>query len=182
MGTSEKIVYTFIVIYLMLMIMSRTEKSAAERRFSSEELPQVQIKAFEDTKPVLEALRSHSTSAIGVAGFCYGGKVAVELAKCGLVQAGVLLHPSFVTEDDMKEVNVPLAILGAENDHVSCPPKLVKRFKEILTARKIPNFTKIFPGVAHGWTLRYNLTDTKAVKAAEKAHLDMLHWFIKYVR
>ncbi|XP_073066114.1 endo-1,3;1,4-beta-D-glucanase-like [Primulina eburnea] len=284
MGTTERIVYTFILIYLMLMIIARTEKSAAERRLLPEELHQIQsdhaklgpkcsenppllnggsgggsvlemgglqcyvsgpsdsklaivlasdiygytapnlrkladkvaasgfyavvpdffhgdpfdptnpnktkpvwmaqhdpIKAFEDTKPVLEALRGRGTSAIGVAGFCYGGKVAVELVKCGIVQAGVLLHPSLVTEDDMKEVNLPLAILGAENDHVSCPPKLVKRFKEILSSKKIPNFAKIFPGVAHGWTLRYNLTDKKAVKAADKAHLDMLNWLIKYV-
>lgn len=26
----------------------------------------------------------------------------MELAKCGLIQAGVLLHPSFVTVDDIK--------------------------------------------------------------------------------
>lgn len=40
---------------------------------------------------------------------------------------------------------------------------------------------KIFPGVAHGWTTRYNAEDESAVKSAEEAHLDMLNWFTKYV-
>ena len=41
---------------------------------------------------------------------------------------------------------------------------------------------KIFPGVAHGWTVRYNVDDEAAVKNAEEAHQDMLNWFIKHVK
>ncbi|KAK6120095.1 hypothetical protein DH2020_046225 [Rehmannia glutinosa] len=138
-------------------------------------------KAFEDAKPVIEALKSKGISAIGAAGFCYGAKVVVELAKSGLIQAGVLLHPSFVTLDDVKEVKAPLAILGAEVDKLS-PPELVKKFEEILLSKsEVGSFVKIFPGVAHGWTVRYKLDDEKAVKSAEEAHQDMLNWFTKYV-
>ncbi|KAI3460858.1 hypothetical protein Pfo_017521 [Paulownia fortunei] len=139
-------------------------------------------KAFEDAKPVIEALKSKGISAIGAAGFCYGAKVVVELAKSGLIQAGVLLHPSFVTLDDIKEVKAPLAILGAEIDKLS-PPELVKKFEEILSSKsEVASFVKIFPGVAHGWTVRYKLDDEKAVKSAEEAHQDMLNWFIKCVK
>ncbi|KAF7813741.1 endo-1,3-1,4-beta-D-glucanase-like isoform X2 [Senna tora] len=35
----------------------------------------------------------------------------------------------------------------------------------------------MFPGAAHGWTVRYNEDDPEAVKAAEEAHQDMLNWF-----
>ncbi|KAL2556819.1 alpha/beta-hydrolase superfamily protein [Forsythia ovata] len=138
-------------------------------------------KAFEDAKPVLVALRSKGISAIGAAGFCYGAKVVVELAKCGLIQAGVLLHPTFVTMDDIKEVMAPMAVLGAEVDKIS-PPELVKQFEEILSSKpEVDGFVKIFPGVAHGWSVRYRMGDEMAVKCAEEAHQDMLNWFIKYV-
>jgi len=139
-------------------------------------------KAFEDSKPVIEALRSKGISAVGAAGFCYGAKVVVELVKSGLIEAGVFLHPSFVTLDDIKEVKVPLAILGAEIDNLS-PPEVVKQFEEVLSSKtEVPSFVRIFGGVAHGWTVRYNVEDEKAVKAAEEAHQDMLNWFIKYVK
>ncbi|KAL0458061.1 UNVERIFIED_CONTAM: 1,4-beta-D-glucanase [Sesamum latifolium] len=141
-----------------------------------------QAKACEDAKPVIEALKSKGISAIGAAGFCYGAKVVVELAKSGLIQAGVLLHPSFVTEDDIKEAKAPLAILAAEIDNFT-PSDLVRKFEEILSSKpEVANFVKIFPGVVHGWTMRYKLDDEKAVKSAEEAHEDMLNWFIKYVK
>ena len=44
------------------------------------------------------------------------------------------------------------------------------------------SYVKIFPGVAHGWTVRYNVDDESAVKSSEEAHLDMLNWFTKYVK
>jgi hypothetical protein len=34
--------------------------------------------------------------------FLFSAKVVTELAKSGLVQAAVLLHPSFVSVDDIK--------------------------------------------------------------------------------
>jgi carboxymethylenebutenolidase len=44
------------------------------------------------------------------------------------------------------------------------------------------SFVKIFPGVAHGWTVRYIVEDNSAVKSAEEAHLGMLNWFTKHVK
>ncbi|KAL5541692.1 hypothetical protein UlMin_009402 [Ulmus minor] len=138
-------------------------------------------KGFEDAKPVIEDLKSKGFSAIGAAGFCWGAKVVVELAKINSIQAAVLLHPSLCSLDDIKEVKVPISILGAETDQIS-PPELVKQFDEALSAKsEIDSFVKIFPGVAHGWTVRYNVEDEAAVKSAEEAHLDLLNWFTKYV-
>ncbi|GKV41031.1 hypothetical protein SLEP1_g48612 [Rubroshorea leprosula] len=36
--------------------------------------------------------------------------------KSEYIQAAVLLHPSFVTVDDIKEIKAPIAVLGAEMD------------------------------------------------------------------
>ncbi|XP_072976100.1 endo-1,3;1,4-beta-D-glucanase-like [Typha angustifolia] len=138
-------------------------------------------KGFENAKKVIEDLNSKGISAIGAAGFCWGAKVAAELAKTDYVRAAVMLHPSLVTVDDIKEIKCHLSILGAEIDHIS-PPEVVKQFEEILSAKsEVDSFVKIFPKVAHGWTVRYDVNDEGAVKIAEEAHQDMLAWFIKYV-
>ncbi|CAH9051639.1 unnamed protein product [Cuscuta epithymum] len=139
-------------------------------------------KGFEDTKSVIAALKSKGISSIGAAGYCWGAKVVVQLAASDFIQAAVLSHPSFVTVDDIKQVKMPIAILGAENDSMS-PPELIKQFGEILSSKsEVDSFVKIFPGVAHGWTVRYNAEDEKAVQSAEEARQDMLNWFTKYIK
>ncbi|KAM4116150.1 hypothetical protein ACJW30_02G028900 [Castanea mollissima] len=139
-------------------------------------------KGFEEAKPVIEAVKSKGVSAVGAAGFCWGAKVVVELAKAEFIQAAVLCHPSFVTLDDIKGVKAPIAVLGAEHDHLS-PPVLLKQFEEALAAKpEVDGFVKIFPKVAHGWTVRYSVEDVAAVKSAEEAHQNLLEWFAKYVK
>ncbi|GAU12022.1 hypothetical protein TSUD_196460 [Trifolium subterraneum] len=44
------------------------------------------------------------------------------------------------------------------------------------------SFVKIFPKISHGWTVRYNLEDAEAVKAADEAHQDLLDWFAKHLK
>ncbi|GAB2210291.1 hypothetical protein Droror1_Dr00015554 [Drosera rotundifolia] len=139
-------------------------------------------KVYEEAKPVIDALKSKGVTKIGSAGFCWGAKVVVQLGISEHIQAAVLLHPSFVTVEEIKAVKAPIAILGAEIDQIS-PPALLKQFEEILDARpEVDGFVKIFPGVAHGWTVRYNTEDAAAVKSAEEAHQDLLGWFAKYLK
>ncbi|XP_010938802.2 endo-1,3;1,4-beta-D-glucanase-like [Elaeis guineensis] len=91
-------------------------------------------KVFEDAKLVIEALKNKGVSAIGAAGFCWGAKVVAELAKSDNIKSAVMLHLSFVTVDDIKEVKCHIAILGAEIDE-SSPPELLKQFEEILSPK-----------------------------------------------
>ncbi|KAJ0981543.1 hypothetical protein J5N97_009798 [Dioscorea zingiberensis] len=153
----------------------------AERPLSAWLQAHTPQKGFVDAKSVITTLKRKGLAAIGAAGFCWGAKVVVELAKSDEIQVGVLLHPSFVSVDDIKEVNRPIAILGAEVDHLS-PPALLKQFEEILSQKSgIDSFVKIFPGVAHGWTVRWKVDDNFAVESAEEAHKNMLDWFLKYI-
>ena len=39
---------------------------------------------------------------------------------------------------------------------------------------QLESFVKIFPGVSHGWTVRYEEDDEFTVKRAEEAHQDLL--------
>ncbi|KAL1825616.1 hypothetical protein DCAR_0313791 [Daucus carota subsp. sativus] len=139
-------------------------------------------KEFEDAKAVINAMKSNGISKFGAAGFCWGAKVVVQLASSDCVDAAVMLHPSFITLDEMKEVQVPIAILGAEVDQY-CPPEVLKQFDEALSAKsEVSKFVKMFPGTVHGWTVRYDDNDENAVKSAEEAHEDMLTWFNKHVK
>ncbi|XP_061345525.1 endo-1,3;1,4-beta-D-glucanase-like [Gastrolobium bilobum] len=139
-------------------------------------------KGFEAAKPVIEALKNNGASAIGAAGFCWGAKAVCEFGNSRLIQAAVLLHPSFITVDDIDGVNVPIAILGAELDTIT-PQELIKQFEQVLTAKSgVDSYVKIFPKVPHGWTVRYDTNDPEAVKAAEEAHKILLDWFDKYLK
>ncbi|KAG6432209.1 hypothetical protein SASPL_103783 [Salvia splendens] len=137
---------------------------------------------FENAKPVIEALKSKGITKIGAVGFCWGAKVVVELSKHPYIQAAVIIHPSFVSLEDIQGVKVPLALLASEIDNM-CPPEVAKQFEAALNAKPdVDSFVKIFAGCSHGWSVRYKDEDEGAVKSAEEAHRDMLDWFVKYVK
>jgi hypothetical protein len=46
---------------------------------------------------------------------------------------------------------------------------------------QLKSFVKIFPGVKHGWTVRYDENDEHAVEEANEAHKLMIDWFAKYL-
>ncbi|KAL8210947.1 hypothetical protein R6Q57_005384 [Mikania cordata] len=138
-------------------------------------------KGCEDARRVVADLKSKGASAIGVAGFCWGGSTLSKLSTYGEIDAAVILHPGPLSDDDGHAIKVPTAILGAEIDEHS-PPEQMKRIGEILSAKSVDNFVKIYPGLVHGWTVRYKDDDEHAVKSAMEAHADMLDWFTKYLK
>lgn len=139
-------------------------------------------KAAVEARSLIETLKSKGVTSVGAAGCCVGAKIVVELAKTDIIQAAVLLHPTFVTVEDINEVKVPITILGAEIDEIS-PPALIKQFEAVLAGKSgVEFFVKVFPKVAHGWTLRYDTGDEEAVKNAEAAHQIVLEWFSKHVK
>ncbi|XP_078436320.1 endo-1,3;1,4-beta-D-glucanase-like [Wolffia australiana] len=136
-------------------------------------------KSYEKANNLVNALKSKGLSSFAAAGFCWGAKLVTELAKSGeIIETGVML----VTLEDIEEVKIPLAILAAEIDSKS-PPALIKQFEEILSKNKqVESFVKIYPGVAHGWTIRYDDKDEIAVGRAEEAHQDLLNWLNKILK
>lgn len=138
-------------------------------------------KGCDDAKAVVEALKNKGVAAIGAAGFCWGGMAGVKLAKFDCIKAVVILHPGPITVEEINEVKVPTALLGAEEDR-HCPAEQLRHFGSILSAKsEIESMAKVYPGTKHGWTLMYNVEDEDAVKKAEEAHSDMLNWLNKYV-
>ncbi|EAY97970.1 hypothetical protein OsI_19888 [Oryza sativa Indica Group] len=138
--------------------------------------------AAEKTKPLIAALKKEGMSSVGIGGYCWGGKVAVELSKTEETQAVVISHPSLVTVHDMKEVKRPIEILGGERDTIT-PPLVVHQFEHALDQNnRVDHFVKIFPKAPHAFACRYNASDSFAVKTAEEARADMVQWFDGYLK
>lgn len=135
-----------------------------------------------ETLTIIEGLKKEGIKSVGVAGFCYGGKVATVIAKEGTADAIVLLHPSRVTPDDIKQVKAAIAILSGELDkHTTVAD--VDEWKKILQAQnEVPYFAKIYPGVDHGWSMRYDENDPKSAQPAAEAESDTISWFQKYLK
>lgn len=47
---------------------------------------------------------------------------------------------------------------------------------------QVEYLVKVFPGVAHGWTVRYDENDEKSSKPASESHADTIDWFKKYLK
>ncbi|KAL0348789.1 UNVERIFIED_CONTAM: hypothetical protein Sangu_1106700 [Sesamum angustifolium] len=62
------------------------------------------------------------------------GMVAVRLAKYDCIEAAVVLHPGPITVEEINEVKTPIAILGAEIDHIA-PPEMIKRLADVLSSK-----------------------------------------------
>ncbi|XP_019197707.1 PREDICTED: endo-1,3;1,4-beta-D-glucanase-like [Ipomoea nil] len=136
----------------------------------------------DDARTLVETLKNMGVSSVGATGFCWGGMVVAKLAKSDCIGAAVILHPGKISVEEIEEVKVPTAILGAEFDHI-CPVELIKQLGDALSAKpEIDSFVKVFPGVKHGWTLRYDDKDEEAIKVAEEAHSDMLNWLTNYIK
>ncbi|XP_042945161.1 ubiquitin C-terminal hydrolase 12-like [Carya illinoinensis] len=71
---------------------------------------------------------------------------------------------------------------------IDFPPVLqlpLKRFEYDFmrdTMVKVDGYVKIFPKVAHGWMVIYDVKDKPAVKPAEEAHQNLLEWLAKNVK
>lgn len=131
--------------------------------------------ALEVTKGLVEALKDKGVGSIGAAGFCWGAKPVVVLAKEKVVKAIVQLHPSGIQAADYEEVTVPICVLAAPTDGVD-------KYVDLLESRTdVKSFVKIFPGVTHGWTLRYDETKEAEVENANEAHKLLIDWFAKYL-
>ncbi|KAI3676408.1 hypothetical protein L1987_86015 [Smallanthus sonchifolius] len=139
-------------------------------------------KGCENARKIIGELKRKGVYAVGAAGFCWGGMMVAKLAKYNEIKAAVILHPGRLTDNDVNEVKVPVAILGGELDQL-CPQEEIKHYGKILSKnQEVESYVKIFPGVGHGWASRYSEDDESAVRSAEEAHADMLNWLTKYVR
>ncbi|KAF5384266.1 hypothetical protein D9615_003439 [Tricholomella constricta] len=138
------------------------------------------------TFPVLlatiEGLKKEGFKEFAATGYCFGGLYTTRLSQQNLVKVGTMAHPSLLTIPDdfttlLANSHVPIQINSAELD-VAFPPATQAIVDGILADGKYePGYNRtFFPGVAHGFAVRANLSDPVAKAAKEGAFFAAVEW------
>jgi carboxymethylenebutenolidase len=132
------------------------DKRAAER--SQPRLDK--IKAGEadmaDTLAHLRTLPQFNGRA-AVMGFCYGGPYAILGPKRLGYAAGISCHGTRMLDfiGELDGVSAPVCIIWGEEDHAA-PAEVLAAYREV--PARMPNVeVHIFPGVLHGYMMRWNV-------------------------
>jgi len=145
-----------------------------------------------------KALRADEASSlpVAVAGFCWGGKWAVELcadevkADSGksLVDCAFTAHPSRLEiPTDIEKVVLPLSIAAAELDQMLSKEQ-ADETKKILNAKssKSKDTTGVeheliwYPGAHHGFAVRADEKDTEEAARGKAAEQQAVDWFNRW--
>lgn len=137
----------------------------------------------EVTRPIvdgfLKSLRGEvgTSSFIGVIGYCYGAKYAIQhLAEEGLATAGAIAHPSFVTIEEVAAIKKPIVIAAAEIDPIFTT-ELRHQTEAKLAEINARYQLTVFSGVEHGFSIKGDTKNPLVKYAKEKTLVDQLQWF-----
>jgi dienelactone hydrolase len=111
-------------------------------------------------------------------GYCFGGRYIMRLMGSGVIDVGVVNHPSFYTLDEVAKVGSEkrLAIYAAETDDIHTP-EIRRATEDVLTKSGASWMSTVFSGTNHGFTVRGDL-DIKLVRLAkERAFMGAVEWF-----
>ncbi|KAJ8487747.1 hypothetical protein ONZ45_g14220 [Pleurotus djamor] len=133
----------------------------------------------EQARPVVDkvvnALKEQNITTIGTTGYCYGARLAFDLAFEGMLNVVVVAHPSrLVIPDDLEKyaqtVKAPLLINSCTTDP-QFPLEAQARADEILGEGKFaPGYLRMhWEGCRHGFAVRGDLQDPAAKTGLEGA-------------
>ena len=130
-----------------------------------------------------KALRSeHGYSSIGAIGFCFGGWAVFHLGAkgVGLVDCISTAHPTFLEQNEIREIGVPVQIMAPEHD-----PQFTDELKafsnEVIPQLGVPYDYQYFPSLTHGFATRGN-PDLKGEKEGmERAKNAAVLWFRQWL-
>jgi len=110
--------------------------------------------------------------------FCYGAKAIVHLINhpqlSSIVKAAVVAHPSFLVEEEAKQIKRPILFLCAEND-VAFPLDLRSVFEKGLKSNGLGTFIE-YPGTVHGFVVRTHGSE-QVIQQRDKAIQDAIQCF-----
>lgn len=123
---------------------------------------------------------------LGAIGFCYGGWAVFQLGarvaegEVPLVDCISTAHPTFLEEEEMLRVGVPVQILAPERD-----PKFTEELKAF-AVKEIPKLGvafdyQYFPGLEHGFAVRGNRKDEAETRGLERAMRAAVGWFREWL-
>ncbi|EXJ67518.1 uncharacterized protein A1O5_09531 [Cladophialophora psammophila CBS 110553] len=116
----------------------------------------------------------HGVQKIGAFGYCFGAKYVCRFLKGdGLVDAGYVAHPSFVSEEEVKGIRGPLSIAAAEDDFVF-PEEKRHLTEKLLREASCQYQITLYSGVSHGFAVRADLGKRGSKWATEAAFLQAI--------
>ncbi|KAL4867961.1 hypothetical protein BDV12DRAFT_170370 [Aspergillus spectabilis] len=132
---------------------------------------------------IAELRTKYGVKKIGSIGYCFGAKYVVRHLTPSLsrIDVGFIAHPSFVDEGELRGISGPLAIAAAETDAIF-PAENRHRSEEILKEVGVPYQVSLYSGVAHGYAVRGDITNTVVRFAKESTFLQALRWFGEFLK
>jgi dienelactone hydrolase len=107
---------------------------------------------------------------IGGVGYCFGGRFIMRLMGPGVIDVGVVNHPSFYTLDEVAKLgsNKRLAIHAAETDDIHTP-EIRRATEDTLTNAGAIWMSTVFSATHHGFSVRGDLSIKMVRLAKERA-------------
>lgn len=140
----------------------------------------------------LKGLRAHEDAALplGVAGFCWGGKVVAVLCHDGqrtddgqpLVDAGFCAHPAGLSvPGDAEKVKLPLSLTVGTQDF-ALKGDGIRKIQELWRGRQggREEFT-VVEGARHGFAIRADHASEEEAKQELQAQDQAVAWFGKWL-
>ncbi|KEF55481.1 esterase/lipase [Exophiala aquamarina CBS 119918] len=128
-----------------------------------------------------KALRSQYKRVAAV-GFCFGGPVVFRLGAKGrnLVDCISAAHPSFLEEEEIAKVGVPVQIIAPETDPLFTP-ELKTYSNATIPTLGIPYDYQHFPGLEHGFATRGDPKVDKERDGMLRAKNAAVLWFRQWL-
>lgn len=123
---------------------------------------------------------------VGVAGFCWGGKHAVQLASevpsetsKPLVDVCFTAHPSALEfPKDIEAIKKPISFAIGDCDPLMTPEQ-VRESEALLRKNKVEYEAVSYEGAGHGFSVRIDRTNSKQTEQAVQAEKQAVKWFTK---
>ncbi|KAF2819615.1 alpha/beta-hydrolase [Ophiobolus disseminans] len=133
---------------------------------------------------VLGYLRGLGVKRVGGVGYCFGGRYVCRFLKGrngeGGLDAGFVGHPSFVEEEEVRNVGKPLSIAAAQTDEIFTTAKRYET-EAILGAKEVPWQICVYGGTTHGFAVKGHMSTKEARRAKEGAFKQAVAWFEEYL-
>ncbi|KAH8113614.1 alpha/beta-hydrolase [Phellopilus nigrolimitatus] len=112
-------------------------------------------------------------------GYCFGAPFVCEAGASGKMVAGAVAHPGSLDESHFRNINVPLLLSCAEEDH-TFSTEFRRRAEGILVEDKKVYHLQVFGGVKHGFAVRGDPNVENERWAKEECARTTVEWFKRF--
>jgi dienelactone hydrolase len=123
---------------------------------------------------------------VGIAGFCWGGQHAVQLAagasadSKALVNVCFTAHPSALSfPTDIEKIRKPFSVAVGDKDPLMTPQQ-AKVTEAVLKKNNVEHEVVTYEGAGHGFSVRIDRTNPKQTEQAVQAEEQAVKWFTKH--